>query len=88
VANHPSAVKRARQNEKRRARNHARKAAVRTLVKKVRGALEAKDPKGAEAALPAAISALAKSVTKGVAHKNTAARKIARLTRRVNNSKK
>jgi small subunit ribosomal protein S20 len=88
VANHPSAVKRARQNDKRRARNHAKKAAVRTLVKKVRAALEAKDLKGAEAALPAAISALAKSVTNGVAHKRTAARKISRLTSRVSSLKK
>ncbi|MCC6809162.1 MAG: 30S ribosomal protein S20 [Deltaproteobacteria bacterium] len=88
MANHPSAVKRARQNEKRRARNHARKTAVRTLVKKVRAALEAKDLKAAEAALPEAISALAKNVTKGVAHKRTAARKISRLTSRLNSLKK
>lgn len=88
MANHPSAVKRARQNNKRRARNHAKKAAVRALVKKVRVALEAKDPKAAAAALPDAISALAKSVTNGVAHKRTAARKISRLTSRVNSLKK
>lgn len=88
MANHPSAVKRARQNQKRRARNHAKKAAVRTLVKKARVALDAKDLKAAEAALPAAISALAKSVTKGVAHKRTAARKISRLASRLNSLKK
>lgn len=88
VANHASAVKRARQNQKRRARNLARKTQVRTLIKKVRAALTAKDAKAAAEALPAAVSALAKSVTKNVTHKRTAARKIARLTKQANNLKK
>lgn len=88
MATHPSAEKRARQNDKRRARNHAKKAAVRGLVKKVRVALETKDPKAAAAALAPAISALAKSVSKGIAHKRTAARKISRLTKQVSNLKK
>jgi len=88
VANHASAVKRARQNEKRRARNQAQKSSVRTLVKKVRVALSAKDPKAAEAALPGAVKALAQGVTKGLFHKNNAARRISRLVTQVKSLQK
>ena len=88
MANHASAVKRARQNEKRRARNQAQKSSVRTLVKKVRVALSAKDPKAAEASLPGAVKALAQGVTKGLFHKNNAARRISRLVSQVKSLQK
>ena len=88
MATHPSAEKRARQNEKRRARNSAQTSAVRTLVKKVRVALTAKDSKAAEAALPNAVKALAQGVTKGLFHKNNAARRISRLVKQVKSLQK
>ncbi len=88
MANHASAVKRARQNEKRRARNQVQKSAVRTVVKKVRNALEAKNVKEAEASLPEAIVALSRGVSKNLFHKSNAARRISRLQSQVNRLKK
>ena len=84
MASHVSAEKRARQAEKRRARNHARKSAVRTVVKQVRQALEKKDQKQVAQVLPNAISALAKGASKGAIHKRAAARRISRLTKAAN----
>jgi small subunit ribosomal protein S20 len=60
-----------------------RRSAVRTAVKKVVGAVEAGDMSAAQAELPKAIRALGKAHSKGVIHKNYAARKISRLTRKV-----
>lgn len=88
MASHASAAKRARQNEKRRERNQSQKSAVRTLVKKVRVALEAKNLGQAQAALPEAIRALAKGVSKKLFHKRNAARRISRLESQVNSLKK
>lgn len=83
MANHPSAEKRNRQRIKRTDRNRNAKSAVRTIVKKVRVALQAKDKTQAAASLPDAIVALAKAGTKGVLHKKTASRRISRLAKAV-----
>jgi len=84
LATHLSAIKRARQNEKRRLRNLNIRSTVRSSVKKVRTAVEKKDVEGARKALLSAISLIQKARSKGVFHGNTSARKISRLTREVN----
>jgi small subunit ribosomal protein S20 len=84
LATHLSAIKRARQNEKRRLRNLQIKSTVKSTVKKVRVAIEKKDVEGARKALLTAIPLIQKAYSKGVFHQNTSARKISRLTREVN----
>ena len=84
MAIHLSAIKRARQNEKRRLRNLHIKTTVKSSVKKVRAAVEKKDAEEAQKALSMTIPLIQKSHSKGVFHKNTTARKISRLTREVN----
>ena len=83
MANHKSAEKRIRQTERRTAVNKARLSRIRTFVKKVEAALDAGDKTTAQAALLAAQPELQRGVTKGVLHKNTAARKISRLAHRL-----
>ena len=83
MANHKSAEKRIRQTERRTAVNKARLSRIRTFVKKVEAALEAGDKTTAQAAFLAAQPELQRGVTKGVLHKNTAARKISRLAHRL-----
>ena len=83
MANHASAKKRARQTVKRTVVNTARKSRIKTFIKKIELALLAGDIKAAEAALKAARPEIQRGVTKGVLHKNTASRKISRLTARV-----
>jgi small subunit ribosomal protein S20 len=80
LANHKSALKRARQSEVRRLRNKAYKTKVRTAVKTVRNATAEK----AAEQLPATVSIIQKTASRGVIHRNQAARKVSRLTRRVN----
>jgi small subunit ribosomal protein S20 len=84
LATHKSALKRHRQSLKRRSRNQAVKSQLRTLVKKVREAIEQKDAGRATTELRVAARALDKAVTKGVVHRNNASRRLARLARRVN----
>lgn len=79
MANHPSALKRAKQNDKRRARNRHVVSTCRTLVKKVRAAVESADTGAADAALADAARALGAAASKGVLHKNNASRRIGRL---------
>jgi small subunit ribosomal protein S20 len=83
VANHPSAEKRNRQRIKRTDRNRAAKSAVRTIVKRVRTALAAKDKAAATTALKSAVVALDKAATKGVVHEKAASRTISRLSAQV-----
>jgi small subunit ribosomal protein S20 len=83
VANHPSAEKRNRQRIKRTDRNRAISSTVRTLVKRVRTALHAKDKAAATTALAAATVALDKAATKGAVHRKAASRTIARLSAQV-----
>jgi len=84
LANHKSAIKRNRQSEKKRVRNASVKSQVKTRVKAVLRAVEDKDRSESVASLETAISLIDKASSKGVLHKNNAARKISRLTRRVN----
>lgn len=84
MANSPQAKKRARQNEKRFAINKARRSRIRTFLRKVEEAIEAGDKEAAAGALRAAQPELMRGVTRGVFHKNTAARKMSRLSARVN----
>lgn len=84
MASHLSAIKRARQSEKKRLRNLHIKSTVKSYVKKVRLAIEKKDVEGAQKALSKAIPLIQKAHSKGVFHKNTSARKISRLTKAVN----
>lgn len=83
MANSPQAKKRARQNEKRFAVNKARRSRIRTQLRKVEEAIASGDKDVAIAALRTAQPELMRGVTKGVMHKNTAARKMSRLTARV-----
>ena len=84
MATHLSAIKRARQNEKRRLRNLQIRSTVKSSVKKVRVSIEKKDLEGAQKALSKAVPLIQKASSKGVFHKNTTARKISRLTQEVN----
>ncbi len=83
MANIKSAKKRIRQEQKRTDTNRARMSRVRSYVRKVEDAIDGGDKKAAEAALHAAMPELQRGVTKGVLHKNTASRKISRLSKRV-----
>ncbi len=83
MANHKSALKRVRQNEKRRLANKAVKTRVKGTVKSVRQALEAKDAGKAAEALAVAVPIIDKAASKGVLHRKTASRKISRLAKQV-----
>lgn len=84
MANIKSAKKRIIISKKREMRNKSVKSRVKTMVKKVEAAIEAGNKAEAEAALKVAISEISKAANKGIYHKNTAARKISRLTVAVN----
>jgi small subunit ribosomal protein S20 len=83
MANTPQSAKRARQSEKRFAVNKARRSRIRTYLRKVEEAIASGDKAAAETALRAAQPELMRGVTKGVMHKNTASRKMSRLSSRV-----
>lgn len=83
MANIKSQIKRMRQNEKRRLRNRIFRGRARTMVKKVRQAIESGDVESARQALREAVSALDKAAEKGILHKNNAARRKSRLMRRL-----
>lgn len=80
MANVASAEKRNRQRIKRRARNLFHLTTMRSYVKRVRAAIEAKDAAKATAALGAAVQIIDKAAQKGVIDRKTASRKISRLT--------
>lgn len=84
MANIKSAIKRIRQSEKRRVRNAAVRSTVRTTLKGTRAALETRQADQARESLARTIRLLDKAVTKGVVHRNAAARKKSRLTRQLN----
>jgi small subunit ribosomal protein S20 len=83
MANHPSAEKRNRQRVQRTLRNRAVTSTVRSLVKRVRSAIDAKDKDAAKKALALAISALGKASSKGVYHDKAASRTVSRLSAQV-----
>ena len=84
MANTIQSKKRARQNEKRYAVNKARRSRIRTYLRKVEEAIASGDKDAAASALRVAQPELMRGVSKGVFHKNTAARKMSRLASRVN----
>ena len=83
MANHVSALKRARQTESRTAVNTANRSRVRTSLRALREALVKGDAKAAQAQYRETVSTLDKSVQKGVLHANTASRYKARLNARL-----
>ena len=83
MANTPQAKKRIRRNDKRAQINGARVSRIRNYVKRVEAAIESGDRKAAEAALHEAQPELARGVARGVLHRNTASRKLSRLSKRV-----
>ncbi len=83
MAHHKSAEKRIRQTPKRTQRNRARVSRIKTEVKKIEGILAAGDKTAAVAALQSAQSEMQRGVQKGVMHRNTVARKVSRLTKRL-----
>ena len=84
MANIKSAKKRILVAETKAARNKAIRSRVKTFVKKVDAAITAGDKAAAQAAVLAAISEIDKATSKGVYHKNTASRKVSRLSKAVN----
>lgn len=84
MANHPSAVKRYRQSEKRQAINTANRHKLKTQLRKLKTAVAAKKVDDAKGLLPQTFRLIDKSVQKGVIKKNTAARYKSRLTKTVN----
>lgn len=81
MANHKSAIKRYRQNERRHRRNQSLQSEVRTTIKNTRLAIDGKDADAVALKLRAANQILYKAVAKGVLKQNTASRKLARLSR-------
>jgi len=81
LAIHPSAIKRHRQSLKRRAANKDVKSRIRTLIKKARQAIEAKDREQISAQLREVTRELGKAVSKGILKNNTASRWLSRLSR-------
>lgn len=79
-----SAIKRARQSQKRKLRNQSVKSALKTFSKRVETEVAGKNIESARTALLKAAHAINKAASKGIIHKNTAARKVSRLTRLVN----
>jgi small subunit ribosomal protein S20 len=83
MANTPQARKRIRRNERRAEVNTNRVSRIRTFIKKVEAAIAGGDKTAASEALKAAQPELARGVSRGVLHKNTASRKMSRLSKRV-----
>jgi small subunit ribosomal protein S20 len=83
MPNIASAKKRVRTTKKRTEINHARKSRIRSFTRKVEEAIASGDKNAAQTALKAAEPEIMRGVSKGVIHKNTGARKVSRLTKRV-----
>ncbi|HSA85386.1 MAG TPA: 30S ribosomal protein S20 [Nitrospira sp.] len=81
---HKSTIRRARQADRRHERNRATFNTVKTLIKRVQTAVAEKKTDEAKTGLQEAASAIGKAVSKGILHRNTASRRISRLTLRVN----
>lgn len=84
MPNIKSAIKRVKTSDKRRALNASQKSALRTAVKTVDTALANNEVEAAKAAFVAVTKKLDKAVTKGLIHKNAAARKKSRLAKKLN----
>jgi len=84
LANHKSAIKRAKQNEVRRIRNRSRRTRMKHVIRSLEEAMAARNVDEAQSRLKEAISVIDRTASKGVIHKNHASRRISRLTRKVN----
>jgi small subunit ribosomal protein S20 len=84
MANHFSALKRARQTEKRTAVNRTHTSTLRTQIRKLRESLDGKDKKAAQAIFAETVASIDKAIQKGVLHANTASRYKSRLNARLN----
>ena len=84
MANIQSAIKRARQNTKRRAHNRSRRQRMRTFIAKAQDVVASGDKEQADVAVRQAISEIDRAVSKGILHRNNAARRKARLMKRYN----
>jgi small subunit ribosomal protein S20 len=84
LATHKSALKRARQNQVRNLRNKAVRTKTKTAVNRARGAIAGGSQEEANEQFARAVSAVQKSVSKGILHKNTASRKVSRLAKQIN----
>jgi small subunit ribosomal protein S20 len=82
MANHPSALKRMRQSEKKRLRNAGYRSQVKTAIKKYIQSVDQKLPSSKDL-LTDAVSLLHKGVSKGIFHMNTASRVISRLSKKL-----
>ena len=83
MANHFSALKRARQTVKRTANNRSNTTRLRTELRKLRETMESGDAKQSKETFSTTVSMIDKAVKKGIIHKNTAARYKSRLSTRV-----
>ena len=83
MANHKSAKKRIRRNANRAEINKSRVSRIRTFIKRVEAAIASGDKGSAQAALKEAQPEIMRGVSRGVLHKNTASRKMSRLSARV-----
>ncbi|HME99207.1 MAG TPA: 30S ribosomal protein S20 [Terriglobia bacterium] len=83
MANHPSAIKRHRQSQRRRLINQMNRHRLKTQLKKLRAAITGGKAADAKAMLPETFGVIDKSVRKGVIKKNTAGRYKSRLTKRI-----
>ena len=79
-----SAIKRARQSEVRTLRNRSAKKILKTLTKNVEAAVKEKNVDSSKAALKKAVHGIDKAASKGILHRNTASRKVSRLSKLVN----
>lgn len=84
MANHKSAIKRAKQSELRRIRNRSRRTRMKHAIKSLEEALASRNVEEAQSCLKEAISVIDRTASKGVIHRNHASRKISRLTQKVN----
>ena len=84
MANHPSALKRYRQSQRRRLINQMSRHRLKTQLKKLRAAIASGKAADAKALLPETLGVIDRSVQKGVIKKNTAGRYKSRLTKRIN----
>ena len=84
MANHQDALKRMRQNKKRRLHNRHYRSTMRTQIKKVRAAVAAGDAQSAQSELNSAVSIIQRLASKRIIHRRNAARRVSRLYKAVN----
>jgi small subunit ribosomal protein S20 len=84
LANHKSAIKRAKQSEQNRIQNRSRRTRMKHAIRSLEEALASQNPEQATSRLKEAVSVIDKTASKGVIHRNLASRKISRLTQKVN----